>query len=793
MKKTLTPIFISIGAVLLFLVSCGITMMEEGETVNEYIFPYIEFTPSEDGSGYTATVVEGAKLDSIYIPSSIEIDGKSISVTSFGGFSNSDDALALKELRLESTSTQIAPEALETAHNLMDIAVDRNDTNERWGSLPVVEKEGMEFLGWFYEGTDEEVKEGDLIDPSRTKVGPRWRNHTLVHHEGKDPTCTSVGWNEYDTCETCDYTTYIEIAKTDHTLIHFDEKSSTCTEEGNREYWSCFLCGRFFSDSGGEYEITQVTIPAKGHSLYRVPGKEAECGKSGEKEHWECSSCRALFSDEDGTVSVTINDITVPALLHDWRRTEYSSSSSCVWYECAICHETKDAAGHTWDDGTEVRKATESESGRIRYTCTLCGNSKYEDTEPLSSSHVHSWSDIERIAATCTARGYTVRECSGCGVTYRYCYVDPEGHSMKTVEAADATCTAWGNTKYYECTVCHTLYRDANGINATTIDEVRKNREPLGHQWKTEYSTDGTYHWHECIRGGCTATDGKTVHSYTEENTDERYLKSDATCTSPALYFTSCVCGLRGEETFTSGEALGHDLVHHDGRNATCTEEGWNEYWVCQRENCGRSFLDEACQEEITGTDSNVIPKTPHTPSAKYESEGSSGHREICSVCGHPFGDAIPHTVDDYEWTGSDSTGHWHRCRYCDYRADYERHTFHSYGSDEVCSECLYVRDTEHKSDGSFDITAETAEPEGTLSIDSRTGFSHKAVFTLSEGSVKTGVEWYLDNALIAEGKDSIAFETSAYRTYTLMCVVYNNNLANSYSQTVYGGSSDDI
>ena len=75
MKNFLTPLFIIITAVLLLLPSCGITMMEEGETVNEYIYPYIEFTPLENGSGCTAVVVEGAKPDIVYIPASIEIDG----------------------------------------------------------------------------------------------------------------------------------------------------------------------------------------------------------------------------------------------------------------------------------------------------------------------------------------------------------------------------------------------------------------------------------------------------------------------------------------------------------------------------------------------------------------------------------------------------------------------------------------------------------------------------------------------------------------------------------------------
>lgn len=36
-------------------------------------------------------------------------------------------------------------------------------------------------------------------------------NHALVHHEAQAPTCTAVGWEAYDTCSRCTYTTYEEI------------------------------------------------------------------------------------------------------------------------------------------------------------------------------------------------------------------------------------------------------------------------------------------------------------------------------------------------------------------------------------------------------------------------------------------------------------------------------------------------------------------------------------------------------------------------------------------------------
>ena len=45
--------------------------------------------------------------------------------------------------------------------------------------------------------------------------------HDLTHHEAKAATCTSVGWNAYDTCSRCDYTTYVEISKTQHNFVNY--------------------------------------------------------------------------------------------------------------------------------------------------------------------------------------------------------------------------------------------------------------------------------------------------------------------------------------------------------------------------------------------------------------------------------------------------------------------------------------------------------------------------------------------------------------------------------------------
>lgn len=37
--------------------------------------------------------------------------------------------------------------------------------------------------------------------------------HSLIHHEAKEPTVDEAGWDAYDECQNCDYTTYVEIPR----------------------------------------------------------------------------------------------------------------------------------------------------------------------------------------------------------------------------------------------------------------------------------------------------------------------------------------------------------------------------------------------------------------------------------------------------------------------------------------------------------------------------------------------------------------------------------------------------
>ena len=67
-------------------------------------------------------------------------------------------------------------------------------------------------------------------------------NHDLVHHEAQAPTCTAIGWNAYDTCSRCDYTTRKELPALNHDLKQYAAKAPTCTGIGWDAYETCSRC-----------------------------------------------------------------------------------------------------------------------------------------------------------------------------------------------------------------------------------------------------------------------------------------------------------------------------------------------------------------------------------------------------------------------------------------------------------------------------------------------------------------------------------------------------------------------
>ena len=53
------------------------------------------------------------------------------------------------------------------------------------------------------------------------------------------------------------------------------------------------------------------------------------------------------------------------------------------------------------------------------------------------------------------------------------------------------------------------------------------------------------------------------THEFTKKNTDEKFIHTQPTCYDSAIYFLSCACGEKSDQTFQYGNPLGHDLKDH--------------------------------------------------------------------------------------------------------------------------------------------------------------------------------------------------------------------------------------
>ena len=178
-----------------------------------------------------------------------------------------------------------------------------------------------------------------------TKVEIPALKHKLVHHDAKAPTCTEIGWEEYDTCSRCDYTTKVEIPALKHKLVHHDAKAPTCTEIGWDEYDAC-------QREGCDY-TTKVEIPAPGHD-YTEKVVKPTCGKGGYTLH-TCKKCNDSYKDHQ-----------TKTLLHwygEWTSNgDGTHSATCKRKDCKHVGKTECAIVEFKQD-----EAT-------RTLCPVCGN-----------------------------------------------------------------------------------------------------------------------------------------------------------------------------------------------------------------------------------------------------------------------------------------------------------------------------------------------------------------------------------------------------------------------------------
>ena len=228
--------------------------------------------------------------------------------------------------------------------------------------------------------------------------------------------------------------------------------------------------------------------------------------------------------------------------------------------------------------------------------------------------------------AYCNAKA----QCTVCGNEYGS--VEPNRHrdtSVKTVnrKAADHVNETDGYTGDKVCSDCNTTID-----YGTTI--------PWGtHTYGDEWKYDATQHWKECTYTGCSKKDQVAAHEYKEIVKDEYKVPNSGSCTEPASYYKSCVCGAVSTETFTNGSAMGHQWTE-DVSDATLKSPADCENAAVYYKTCSVCKKhDDASQTFVYG---NALGHTWINDTTKEGALVSAAnctspavYKKTCSVCGN--------------------------------------------------------------------------------------------------------------------------------------------------------------
>lgn len=390
--------------------------------------------------------------------------------------------------------------------------------------------------------------------------------HEVILAEDISYTCTGTESVAFYKCAKCRKYFRDESSKTEinpeeiaeitaHNIVKVEGKKETCEEDGRAAYYKCEKCGKSFRDAEGleEIDVNDTVIEKTGHSIVKVDKKAATCAEDGNIEHYKCENCGKTYRDAGGTEEINADDVLVERFEH-----------SIVW--------------------VERKAATCAEYGNYgHYKCENCKKLFRDDdgTEEISAEDI---------------------------------IIEKSRHFMGWIAEKPVTCEKDGNIECYQCMNCEKLYRDIEGKEELSLEDVIV--EKTGHNIQKilekapTCKEDGNIECYGCVNCGKIFRDAK--------GTEEVSLE-DVTI-----------------------KATGHSFVFVEGKPATCEEDGVVRHYEC--ENCGKLFLDASDYFEITEEDIKWEPKghrLKHVWAVRVSCE-FAGNPEYyhCEVCNKNFSDA---------------------------------------------------------------------------------------------------------------------------------------------------------
>lgn len=244
--------------------------------------------------------------------------------------------------------------------------------------------------------------------------------HAIVHHEAQAATCTEIGWNAYDDCSRCDYTTYQEIPALDH--AYADEWS----KDENDHWYECSRChdkkdeqkhvpGDPATDETAQLctECQYVIAPARGHDLVHHEAQAATCTEIGWDAYVTCNTCAYTTYHEIAATGHT--EEPIPAAAATCTAAGLTQGTRCSVCETVlVAQQPIDPLGHA-PLHHEAQAATCTDIGWAAYdTCERCDYTTYQEIAATGHDIVHH----DEKAAACLSIGWDAYDtCERCSYT----------------------------------------------------------------------------------------------------------------------------------------------------------------------------------------------------------------------------------------------------------------------------------------------------------------------------------------------------------------------------------------
>ena len=280
------------------------------------------------------------------------------------------------------------------------------------------------------------------------KYGKRnLNNHALVHYDAQAPTCTKPGWDAFDTCPRCYYTTFRAIPALKHDLEQHAAKAPTCTEKGWDAYEACSRCNY----------TTYAEQPALNHDLEQHAAKAPTCTEKGWNAYETCSRCDyTTYVERPAQHDLEQHAAKAPTCTEiGWNA--YETCKNCDYTTYAeLPALNHDLVQH------EAQAPTCTEPGWDAYeTCSRCDYTTYVERPALK----HYLRQRVIKAPTCTEEGWAYENCYRCDY-FATPLLPALNHDLKQHAAKAPTCTEKGWNAYETCYRCdYNTYQELPALN----------------------------------------------------------------------------------------------------------------------------------------------------------------------------------------------------------------------------------------------------------------------------------------------------------------------------------------